>query len=118
MLDRTGSMSSSDLADENAAAKSLLDFFSISSPAPHVGIGAFGGTDGSSASIVHGLTTSFGPLYTAIDTATGSNSSVGTNLQAAVNVGQAELVGPNSGSSHKILIIISDGDPNACGLRP
>ena len=112
MLDRTGSMSSSDLADENAAAKSLLDFFSISSPAPHVGIGAFGGTDGSSASIVHGLTTSFGPLYTAIDTATGSNSNVGTNLQDAVTVGQAELVGPNSGSSHKILIIISDGDPN------
>lgn len=51
MLDRTGSMSSTDLTNERAAAKGLLNLYSPLSPPPQVGVGSFGGLDGSGAQV-------------------------------------------------------------------
>lgn len=123
MLDRTGSMSGTDLSNERNAAKGLLGFFDDASPAPLVGVGSFGGFGGSQAATVHGLTNSETPLpygdddeasdgdlYAAINQATGSNSSVGTNIGAALIAGQGTLA---SGILPRdILIIVSDGDPS------
>lgn len=126
MLDRTGSMSGTDLTNERSASKGLLGFFDDASPAPLVGVGAFGGLDGSQAATVHGLTNSETPapygdddsasdgdLYAAINQATAGNSSVGTNVGAALIVGQGTLAG--GALPRDILIIVSDGDPSAPG---
>jgi len=126
LLDRTSSMGGTDLTHERAAAKGLLGFFDDASPAPLVGIGAFGGLDGSQAATAHSLTNtetpapygddgfaSDGDLYAAINQATGSNSSVGTNIGAALIVGRGALA---SGILPRdILILVSDGDPSAPG---
>ena len=135
MLDRTGSMSSTDLADERTACKSLLSLYSLVEPAPKVGIGRFG--DNSNGGVEAEIQTrgqlsnSHSPLpygdddsgsdtdndlYDAAEEATGSSSSVGTNLMDAVNVGQGELTGPRATPNlQKVLILISDGDPNEPG---
>lgn len=123
MLDRTPSMTAADRANERAAAKSLVGFFDDATPAPYVGIGAFGDNVVGSpeAFIVHGLTNSATPppygdndgqndgdIFAAIDTATGSNSQGGTNLSDAVNVGQNELTSRASAADY--LILVSDGE--------
>lgn len=47
ILDRTGSLSSTDMANERLAAKGLLNLYKPLSPAPQVGVGRFGdNTDG------------------------------------------------------------------------
>lgn len=54
MLDRTGSLSASDLAAERTATKALLDLYSHIATPPKVGIGRFGGATGSNADILPG----------------------------------------------------------------
>ena len=126
MLDRTGSMSASALAAERIAAKNFLNLLGAASSPPRVGIGAFGDQQngGVEAFIIRSMTNQYGDddgaqdgdLYAAIDLATASNSSVGTNLADAISVGQNELA--NGTSPTRILILISDGDPNEPGPDP
>jgi len=139
MLDRTGSMDPAGpvnyLPDERMACKSLLSLYSLVEPAPKVGIGRFG--DNSNGGVEAEIQTrgqlsnSHSPLpygdddsgsdtdndlYDAAEEATGSRSSVGTNLMDAVNVGPGELTGPRATPNlQKVLILISDGDPNEPG---
>jgi predicted CXXCH cytochrome family protein len=128
MLDRTGSISTTALADERTAAKSLLGFYEAASSPPMVGVGAFPEVTGFSgdahAYIVHSLTNTESPapygdddaaadgdLYAAMEEATDDLPiSSYTNLASAVSVGDAEL---NLDAFDKdVLIIVSDGDPN------
>jgi hypothetical protein len=112
MLDRTGSMDSGERADEKAAANALLNFFEPAGP-PSIAIGAFGGTNGSEANIVQGLTTNYTSLHSAVTTATGSSSSVGTHLDSALSVAGTVLA--SSGPAQNIIILLSDGDDSDNG---
>lgn len=47
----SGGMSSGDLANEGDAVKTLLDLYGVVVPVPHVGIGSYGGLDGSPAQV-------------------------------------------------------------------
>ncbi len=129
VLDRTGSMSSSDLTGERTAATSLVNLYSTVTPLPQIGVGSFGGlTSGSPASIptnppnsVSGfLTTIYSAITNAIITITNSNSSVGSDLSAAITVASAELNSPRhivnppppNVEKKKVMILVSDGVPN------
>ena len=132
MLDRTGSMTSGDLANERAAAKALLDLFKTLTQPPKVGVGRFGISSSNSNAEVQTrgqLTSVFGDddsgddsdndLYDAVEEATLLGSAIYTNLGSAISVGDAEL----NSSRHritdpktkKVLILISDGEPNRPG---
>jgi cysteine-rich repeat protein len=125
MLDRTGSMSSSDLENERAAAKSVLTIAAAAAVPPFIAIGAFGDNTkgGAEAFLEHGLTRTLTPapygdddpgndsdgdLYDAIENVTASNSSVGTNISDALSVASNALAGATS--THRVIILISDGD--------
>lgn len=122
ILDRTGSMSGTDLNNEETAADALVSLYQGVTPAdPKVGVGSFGGLDGSAASIpANGiLAAAYSNLLNAINTITNSNSSVGSDLGAAITVGTNEL----NSSRHvidlstgeypkKVLVFVSDGLPN------
>jgi hypothetical protein len=71
MIDRTGSLSTSDLAAERAATKGLLDLYAKIPNPPQVGIGRFGGASGSNADIIPGgeLTVNYGTSSLASSTA-------------------------------------------------
>ena len=118
MLDRTGSMSSGDLDDEEEAADALVALYASvlpPLPKPALGVGSFGGLNGSNASVptLGQLTTVYNNLLTAIAQMMSGNSSVGTNLFEAIQVGNAELNGPrHDPAKEKVLILISDGDPS------
>jgi cysteine-rich repeat protein len=127
MLDRTGSMSATDLNDERAAAKAVLTTFATALTPPLIGVGAFGDSSdgGLEAFIEQGITRTLSPapygdddpgndsdhdLYDAVENVTASNSSVGTNLADALSVANTEL--NNGSSTSRAVILISDGDPN------
>lgn len=118
ILDRTGSMSSADLANERVAAISLTDLYAgVSPPAdpPHLGVGSIGGLNGSAASIptLGQLSTVYANIRSAITSITGSNSSVGTNLAAGITTASDELNGPRHvAGNEKVLVLVSDGEPN------
>ena len=120
MLDRTGSMSSTDLVNERIAAKGLLDLYAPLSPAPKVGVGVFGNpadTTNWSAIIVGNLTDVYSGLYTAIDTWL-ATSNGGTNLSSAISVGHNELISNGSPTAANVLILLSDGDTNRPTTNP
>jgi hypothetical protein len=119
MLDRTGSMSSTDLANERAAANGLLDLYAPLSPRPQVGVGVFGAVGANEpypAALVQGLTignaTPYDTVRSAIATFLASAGGY-TNLQSAISVADAELNGvrhlPNK---EKVMILLSDGGTN------
>lgn len=115
IFDRTGSMSSSDLANERNAGNALTNLYATVSSLPKIGAGSFGGLNGSAASIPSNglLTSSYSTILSAISTITGSNSSVGSNLGEAINVGAAELSSArHTVGKQKVLIFVSDGVPN------
>jgi len=131
MLDRTGSMSSSDLTAERVAAKAFLDVFASAATPPYIAIGAFGdSTNGGDEAFIEpgaSLTRSKSPapygdddssndsdLYDAIDDVTAGNSSVGTNIEDALEIAAAEL-SANASTSSRAIVLISDGDPNEPG---
>ncbi len=118
MLDRTGSMGSTALADERTAAKALLDLYSPLSPAPKVGVGIFNdgsGNPSAPAAIVGPLTTVYSPtLYNAINTWLASSGGF-TNLSSAIDVGQNQLSSNGNPAAANVLILISDGQPNRPG---
>ncbi len=115
MFDRSGSMSGTDLSNERNAGNALTNLYAGVSSLPKIGAGSFGGLDGSYASIpVNGLlTSSYSTILSTIATITGSNSSVGSNLGAAITVGAAELAsGRHTPGKQKVFIFVSDGVPN------
>jgi hypothetical protein len=120
-----GGMSSGDRANEGVAAKALLDLYAVVAPTPHVGVGSFGGLNGSAAQVPPGglLTGTYGTkspatgLYSTIDSiVTTVNSSGGSNLSAGIQAAQSELDGPrHQAGFKKVLIFVSDGKPNDPG---
>jgi hypothetical protein len=120
MLDRSGSMfpsyggSSSDIPNEKAAAKSLVSLYSTVTPIPKIGVGRFGDVaSGISAEIIAQLTNVYTSLASIIDNGLPENPLSYTNLKAAITVGSDELNSSrHSPGKEKVLIIVSDGDPN------
>ena len=120
MLDRTGG-SASVLPDESTAASTLVSIYSLVAkplPLPYLGVGSFGGLDGSTASVPNNsptgifgiLTTTYSNLITAINKMMGSTSNVGSDLSSGISVGNAAL--NNSKNPQKVLIFVSDGNPS------
>lgn len=118
ILDRTGSMSSTDRANERVAANSLVDLYAgVLPPAtpPQLGVGSIGGLDGSAANVptLGQLTTIYNNLKTSITSMMNNTSSVGSDLSAGINVATNELNSARHISGkNKVLILVSDGDPN------
>ncbi len=124
ILDRTGSMSNTDLQNERSAANALVNLYAgVLPPAtpPQIGVGSIGGLYGNTPAQVPGsgnpvvgwLTTTFSTITNAVNQMTSSNSSVGSNLSAGIDVAKDELnsVRHISGKQ-KVIVIVSDGDPN------
>ncbi|MEN9614110.1 MAG: hypothetical protein RLZZ347_417, partial [Candidatus Parcubacteria bacterium] len=141
MLDRTGSMSSSERSWLKTAANTLTSLYSLvtvnspSLPAPKLGVGSFGGitsmssttalvpygnTNGDGTSVKGFLTVLYSDILSTITTITGSGScnSSGssdncTDLSAAITKGTDELNSSNHTSGNqKVLILISDAIPS------
>ena len=125
MLDRTGSISSSDRAQEAASTKALLDLYDPLVPNPKVGVGRFGnGTDDgglapAGISFSGQLNTNYSGLYSTVDTYMTSSGGY-TNLGSAIDVVADEFAARGSthadGSRYQhVLILISDGIANRPG---
>ncbi len=125
ILDRTGSMSSTDRNNEKAAANSLVSLYAgVLPPTPHpqLGVGSFGGLDGSAASVplLGQLTTTYSNLLSSINSMMNNTSSVGSDLSAGITVASNELNSvrhivnppPPEIEKKKVIILVSDGDPN------
>ncbi|KND51767.1 MAG: putative hemagglutinin/hemolysin-related protein [Parcubacteria bacterium C7867-001] len=115
VFDRTGSMSGTDLNNERSAGNALINLYAGVAALPKIAVGSFGGLDGSPASIpTNGqLSNFYSTLSSTLTSITGSNSSVGSNLGAAVNVADTELASARHDSAKsKVLIFVSDGLPN------
>ncbi len=121
IIDRTGSMSSSDMLNERAAVISLANLYSAVTPLPKMGVGSIGGLYGSTPAevpdnthpVVGWLTTTYSTITNAITQMTSSNSSVGSDLSAGITVANAELNSVRHvPGKQKVLILVSDGDPN------
>ncbi|MCB0331097.1 MAG: VWA domain-containing protein, partial [Bdellovibrionales bacterium] len=131
MLDVTGSQSAADIQIEKDAMVALLDFFSAATIKPRIAIGSFNCppttvanpcTTGAARILPGGsLTNSYGDkvaktgLYGVIDALVGElpngDGRGRTNLEAAINVAQAELA--TSGlPEDDYLILVTDGIPN------
>jgi len=119
MIDRTGSLSASEMTQQKNAAKTLLNFFSFATIKPKVAIGTFNVQLVPDARIeLYGnLTTTYGHdnpgdtgLYEVINNipSTGSGS---TDLSAGISVAQAEL-SAHAQSSNRYIVLISDGIAN------
>ncbi len=114
-----GGMSSGDRTNEGVAAKALFDLYKVVTPVPHVGIGSFGGLDGSAAQVPTAgqLTGTYGSsgtgLYAVTDQITSTvNSSAGTNLSAGIAAAQNELNSVrHQAGFERVMIFISDGKP-------
>ena len=118
MFDRSGSMSSTDLNNEKAAANAIIDLYSSVAAAPKVGAGSFGGYPnggGNLASIPTSpngqLQNAYATLKSTINTFLGSNSSVGSHLSNAIAAAQAELTSVRATAPKKVLVFVSDGEP-------
>ena len=118
MIDKTGSVSPSDLTLEKNAAKSLLGFFDTAIVKPRVGIGSFNVGDFNNARIEPGgaLTDVYGHdnpndtgLYEVINNIAGTGGF--TDVGTALNVAQAELA-LHALTMSRYIIIISDGITN------
>ncbi len=120
VFDRTGSMSGGDLSNERAAGNALIDLYAGVSSLPKVSVGSFGAYP--NASLPAGaagiptngqLSSAYTTLKSTLASITGSNSSVGSNLGAAISVGRAELASARHDSTkQKVFIFVSDGIPN------
>ncbi|MFZ2484649.1 MAG: VWA domain-containing protein [Minisyncoccia bacterium] len=114
MLDRTGSMTSSDLVGERAAANALLDLYDNLTPLPKSSIGVFAALGSGQpyvASILQSLTTTYANLYNAVTTGLASSAG-GTNIASAIDVSRNELVTNGTVGKPKVLILVSDGEAN------
>ncbi len=120
MFDRTGSMSSTDLSNERNAGTTLLNLYKNAIPPGQVSIGSFGAYPNASlpagaASIASGgtLSQNWSTLTTTLNSITGSNSSVGSNLSDAISDAAAELNSIRHDiTKSKVFIFVTDGEPN------
>lgn len=100
------------IPDEKAAAKSLVDLYSQVPSHPKVGFGVFGDiASGVSAEIISHLTINYSAVKTAIDNSLPQYPISYTNLKDAIRVASDELTN-NGDAEKKVLILVSDGDPN------
>jgi len=119
MLDRTGSVSSTARVAERDAANSLLASLAGSGAAHNVAIGRFPDSSGEPypagiRASLQDISSNLATLQTAVTNAM-TSSAGNTNLASAINVAQAELVSVRGTHSEKIIILISDGEPNRGG---
>ncbi len=113
MLDRTGSVSSTNRALERDAAKNMVDLL-LAVPNNRVAIGRFGDAvdGGEDAETIHALSNNATTIKSAIDSGMTSSSPGGTNLEDAVEAGRRELQLNGNAGSQQIYILLSDGDAN------
>jgi hypothetical protein len=129
MIDRTGSINSTEMAHEKNAAKTLLNFFDGAITPPRVSIGTFNVQSGPDARILASLTDIYGQdnpgntgLFQTINEVVPSSGSGNTDISAAITVAQAELAANAQSLDKRFIIIISDGitnepdasDPSSC----
>ncbi|MEN9390288.1 MAG: hypothetical protein RLZZ283_388 [Candidatus Parcubacteria bacterium] len=119
MLDRTGSMTDTDLANERAAAISLKNLYDTLNPNPKMAIGRFGAIPASApytADLLTGLTIDYSNFDSLINAGIVRNPISGTNIASAIDVAQAALVAdtsinPQTGQPwERVLILVSDGE--------
>jgi uncharacterized repeat protein (TIGR01451 family) len=104
VIDRSGSMSGAPLAAEKTAAKNFVDLMGLTSD--QVGLVSFAGD----AILNQPLTHSGNAVKNAIDTLSSGGA---TNMTAAINTAQAELMGSrHNPSARPAMIFMSDGVPN------
>ena len=114
VLDRSGSINSTELATLKAAAKAFVDALAPSTATAHMGEVSFS----TSASLDVHLTDDGAAVKAAIDLLASGGL---TNLQAAIDTAKTELDNPGDGhdradgSSPDYMIIITDGQPTTGG---
>lgn len=114
VLDRSGSINSTELAQLKTAAKDFVDDLNPTLLGAHVGFSSFSTT----ASLNHHLSENGASVKTAIDLLTSSGL---TNLFGGINLAKNEQANPGDGhdrpdlTSPDIMIIITDGNPNEPG---
>ncbi|MEK7531136.1 MAG: vWA domain-containing protein [Patescibacteria group bacterium] len=112
MLDRTGSMSTSDLSDERAAASSLIALYENLNPNPRMGIGRFGAIPvdaQASADLLTPLTADYTNFASLLNSGIVRDPVSATNIASAINVAQAQFIANGTPGFERVLILLSDG---------
>jgi uncharacterized protein YegL len=103
VIDRSGSMGGTPLADAKDAAKGFVDLLNLGDDK------AASASFASSASLEQGLTTDGTAVKNAIDSLTASGS---TCIACGLYIAQGELDANGRGDSSHVIILLSDGEPN------
>lgn len=117
VLDRSGSIDSSELATLKASAKAFVDALAPSADGIHIGMVSFA----TSATLDRHLTSDGTDVKAAIDALTTGGL---TNTSAAISTADLELANPGDGhdrldvDSPDIIVIITDGEPTTGGGKP
>ena len=108
VLDRSGSISSTELASLKTAATDFVTALGLSDPGVHAGMSSFATT----GSLDHILSFNAGTLNASINALVSTGF---TNLSAGINLATGELTGVNDRpdvSSPDAMIVVTDGHPN------
>lgn len=108
VLDRSGSISSTELAQLKTAAKLFVDDLGLTLTGIHAGKSSFATT----GNLNHALTSNSVTLKATIDALVSGGF---TNLKAGIDLASGELAGGNDrpdGTSPDKMIIVTDGHPN------
>ena len=106
VIDRSGSINSTELATMKTAAKAFVDALAPSTDGVHMGLASFA----SAAALDQALTSDGTAVKTAIDALVSGGS---TNLGAGIDTADAELTGVNDrADAPNIIVVITDGAPN------
>lgn len=106
VIDTSGSMGGSRIANTKSGAKQLAETILDANPDNQVGVTRFN----NGASTPQQLTDDLDDVEAAID---GLSASGGTNAQAGVDAGQAEL--ENCPHDNRVMVVFGDGDINTDG---
>lgn len=123
IFDRTGSMNSTDRANEKSAGTQLINLYASVPTFPKVSVGSFGGlTSGMWAEIPNAppgtaptgglLSFNYGALIATLNTITGGTSSGGSDLGQGIEVARQELDSIRSTKPQKVIVFVSDGEAN------
>ncbi|TSC88184.1 MAG: hypothetical protein G01um101416_207 [Microgenomates group bacterium Gr01-1014_16] len=108
VLDRSGSINSTELAQLKTASKAFVDDLGLSSSGIHAGMSSFA----TSGTLNHILSSNSITIKAAIDLLVSGGF---TNLKSGIDIAAGELAGVNDrpdGSSPDKMIVITDGHPN------
>ena len=114
VLDRSGSIDTTELAELKTAAKSFVDTLAPTVVTAHVGMVSFS----TSSALNHHLSEDGTSVKNSIDALTATGL---TNLQAGIDTASGELANPGDGhdradgSSPDFMVIVTDGNPNQPG---